>query len=173
MGHMDPDLEPDSPEAKTRSRLVKMWANFAKTGYVPFVSLGLQPQSSKQWRSLNKSGWNFNNSTRKLPAPTSILKPGSNSDYLPVKSKLVEFVCDLNFCPISFVFQKTVELKNCQNRRPGLLNLNYTVFGVHFVKQLLGIRHISERHQCLLGTLTFGQSVLPVPFRYAIYFPLR
>ncbi|PNF42094.1 hypothetical protein B7P43_G10291 [Cryptotermes secundus] len=32
MGHMDPDLDPDSPEAKTRSRLVKMWANFAKTG---------------------------------------------------------------------------------------------------------------------------------------------
>ena len=34
VGHMDPDLDPESPEAKTRSRLVKMWTNFAKTGYV-------------------------------------------------------------------------------------------------------------------------------------------
>lgn len=32
VGHMDPDLDPESPEAKTRSRLVKMWTNFAKTG---------------------------------------------------------------------------------------------------------------------------------------------
>jgi carboxylesterase type B len=37
VGHMDPDLDPESPEAKTRSRLVKMWTNFAKTGYVPLT----------------------------------------------------------------------------------------------------------------------------------------
>ncbi|PSN48039.1 hypothetical protein C0J52_09101 [Blattella germanica] len=32
VGHMDPDLDAQSPEAKTRSRLVKIWTNFAKTG---------------------------------------------------------------------------------------------------------------------------------------------
>jgi len=37
VGHMDPDLDPESPETKTRSRLVKMWTNFAKTGYVPLT----------------------------------------------------------------------------------------------------------------------------------------
>jgi len=29
---VDLDLEPTSPEYKTRSRIVKMWTNFAKTG---------------------------------------------------------------------------------------------------------------------------------------------
>jgi len=37
VGHMDPDLDPESPETKTRLRLVKMWTNFAKTGYVPLT----------------------------------------------------------------------------------------------------------------------------------------
>ncbi|KAJ4438848.1 hypothetical protein ANN_14801 [Periplaneta americana] len=32
VGHMDHDLDPTSPEVKTRTRLVKMWTNFAKTG---------------------------------------------------------------------------------------------------------------------------------------------
>lgn len=32
LGHMDHDLDPTSPEVKTRTRLVKMWTNFAKTG---------------------------------------------------------------------------------------------------------------------------------------------
>jgi hypothetical protein len=42
---MDPDLEPDSPEAKTRSRLVKMWTDFAKTGYSNACSLNILSQA--------------------------------------------------------------------------------------------------------------------------------